>query len=102
MGNPLQSPRRPPDLAAPNASSRDPTASTAATPPKPNRRFWPAPPQSLSPARHPEGDRSPSAARLAQQEEDDSINDLDDLPDHTLAEAAEFGLYDAYEEADKW
>lgn len=40
----------------------------------------------------------------AQLDEDDSIDDLDDLPDDDFspAPAAGFGLYDAYEEADKW
>ncbi|WP_322741172.1 hypothetical protein [Streptomyces hygroscopicus] len=68
----------------------------------------------LPPARHPEDDRGPSADRPAQREaedenedqdedEDDSIDDLDDLDDDTPAAVATgFGLYDAYEEADKW
>ncbi|MEU5416628.1 Mu transposase C-terminal domain-containing protein [Streptomyces clavifer] len=40
----------------------------------------------------------------AQLDEDDSIDDLDDLPDDDVrpAPAAGFGLYDAHEEADKW
>ncbi|MFD5415771.1 hypothetical protein [Streptomyces nojiriensis] len=38
------------------------------------------------------------------QQGDDSIDDLDDLPndDFSPAPATGFGLYDAYEEADKW
>ncbi|MFJ8620793.1 Mu transposase C-terminal domain-containing protein [Streptomyces clavifer] len=40
----------------------------------------------------------------AQLDEDDSIDDLDDLPDDDFrpAPAPGFGLYDAHEEADKW
>ncbi|MGP8304538.1 hypothetical protein ACTPOK_43020 [Streptomyces inhibens] len=42
-------------------------------------------------------------AQQGAEGEDDSIDDLDDLPDdeNTVA-ATGFGLYDAYEEADKW
>ncbi|MFJ8664029.1 Mu transposase C-terminal domain-containing protein [Streptomyces sp. NPDC093795] len=38
------------------------------------------------------------------QQDDDSIDDLDDLPDDDFspAPATGFGLYDAHEEADKW
>lgn len=62
-------------------------------------------------ARHPHpGTAGPTTGEPAQHDEfaqhgeDDSIDDLDDLPDDDThpAAAAGFGLYDAYEEADKW
>ncbi|MFF4590935.1 hypothetical protein [Streptomyces sp. NPDC001388] len=60
----------------------------------------------LPTACRPQDDTGPSADRPAQQDtesEDDSSDDLDDLPDDdTPAAATGFGLYDAYEEADEW
>ncbi|MET7665906.1 Mu transposase C-terminal domain-containing protein [Streptomyces sp. NPDC005463] len=58
----------------------------------------------LPAARRPEHDTGQSADDPAQCDEDDSIDDLDDLPDDDThpAAATGFGLYDAYEEADKW
>ncbi|MEU6926360.1 hypothetical protein [Streptomyces sp. NPDC046631] len=51
-------------------------------------------------ARHPQH----NTGDPAQYSEDDSIDDLDDLPDDDFspASAARFGLYDAHQEADKW
>ncbi|KPH99464.1 Integrase catalytic region [Actinobacteria bacterium OK006] len=58
----------------------------------------------LPAARHSEEDTGQGADDPAQWDEDDSIDDLDDLPDDGThpAPATGFGLYDAYEEADKW
>ncbi|MDX3588936.1 DDE-type integrase/transposase/recombinase [Streptomyces europaeiscabiei] len=57
----------------------------------------------LPTARHPDHDTGQSADDPAHWDEDDSIDDLDDLPDDdTLTAATGFGLYDAHEEADKW
>ncbi|MFE3708747.1 Mu transposase C-terminal domain-containing protein [Streptomyces scopuliridis] len=57
----------------------------------------------LPTARRQEHDTGQSADGPAQRDEDDSIDDLPDLPDDdTLAAATGFGLYDAHEEADKW
>lgn len=58
----------------------------------------------LLPARHADHDTEGPTDSPAQQDEDDNIDDLDDLPDDDFspAPAAGFGLYDAYEEADKW
>ncbi|MER7967160.1 hypothetical protein [Streptomyces ardesiacus] len=61
-------------------------------------------------ARHPHHGTGPITDEPAQHDEsaqhgeDDSIDDLDDLPDDDTrpAAAAGFGLYDAHEEADKW
>ncbi|GAA2768627.1 hypothetical protein GCM10010103_76700 [Streptomyces paradoxus] len=55
-------------------------------------------------ARHPHHGTGPTTGESAQHDEDDSIDELDDLPedDTRPAAAAGFGLYDAYEEADKW
>ncbi|WP_225827103.1 hypothetical protein [Streptomyces naphthomycinicus] len=61
-------------------------------------------------ARHPHHGTGPTTDAPAQHDEfaqhgeDDSIDDLDDLPEddtHTAA-ATGFGLYDAHEEAGKW
>jgi hypothetical protein len=45
-----------------------------------------------------------SPAQRGAEGEDDSINDLDDVPDDDThpAPSTGFGLDDAYEEADKW
>ncbi|MEU2065191.1 hypothetical protein [Streptomyces sp. NPDC013455] len=52
-------------------------------------------------AQHPHpGTAGPTTGEPAQHGEDDSNDDLDD--DTRPAAAAGFGLYDAYEEADKW
>ncbi|WP_328688215.1 hypothetical protein OHA74_52795 [Streptomyces phaeochromogenes] len=57
----------------------------------------------LPTARRQEHDTGQNADDPAQRDEDDSIDDLDDLPDDdTLAAATGFGLYNAHEEADKW
>ncbi|MEU6950232.1 hypothetical protein ABZ957_34225 [Streptomyces sp. NPDC046316] len=61
----------------------------------------------LPTARQPGHDTARPADSPAQQGaegEDDSIDDLDDLPDDDTPRAAAigFGLYDAHEEADKW
>ncbi|SHM27010.1 Mu transposase C-terminal domain-containing protein [Streptomyces yunnanensis] len=58
----------------------------------------------LPTARHSDHGTEAPADSPAQQAEDDSIDDLDDLPDDDShpAPAAGFGLYNAYEEADKW
>ncbi|WP_406224239.1 Mu transposase C-terminal domain-containing protein [Streptomyces canus] len=65
----------------------------------------------LPAARRPPHDSGPHADHPAQWDQDDSIDDpdqpdddLDDLPDDDTRPAAStgFGLYDAYEEADKW
>ncbi|MER7577862.1 hypothetical protein [Streptomyces sp. NPDC126514] len=61
-------------------------------------------------ARHPYHGTGPTTGEPAQHEkpaqhaEDDSIDEGDDLPDDDTypAAATGFGLYDAYEEADKW
>jgi hypothetical protein len=55
-------------------------------------------------ARHPQHDTGPATGEPAPHDEDDSIDDLDDLPDDGThpAAATGFGLYDAHEEADKW
>ncbi|MDP9612818.1 MULTISPECIES: hypothetical protein [Streptomyces] len=61
-------------------------------------------------ARHPHLGTGPTTSapaqhdELAQHDEDDSIDELDDLPDDDThpAAATGYGLYDAYEEADKW
>ncbi|KDQ71452.1 Mu transposase C-terminal domain-containing protein [Streptomyces sp. NTK 937] len=57
----------------------------------------------LPTARRP-GHDTEAPADSPEQLDDDSIDDLDDLPDDDFspAPAAGFGLYDAYEEADKW
>ncbi|MGW1563374.1 Mu transposase C-terminal domain-containing protein [Streptomyces sp. NPDC002144] len=59
----------------------------------------------LPQARRPESDSTPGAGHPAAWDEDDSIDDLDDQPDTDDARPAPatgFGLYNAYEEADKW
>ncbi|WP_457493368.1 Mu transposase C-terminal domain-containing protein [Streptomyces sp. P5_D11] len=61
----------------------------------------------LPTARHPEHDtaRPPDIpASRAPWDEDDSVDDLDDLPDEDTdpPAATGYGLYDAHEEADKW
>jgi hypothetical protein len=62
-------------------------------------------------ARHPHHGTGPATGEPTQHSdtqgadsESDSIDDLDDLPDDDThpAAATGFGLYDAYEEADKW
>lgn len=58
----------------------------------------------LPSARRSEHDTGQSADNPTQWDRDDSIDDLDELPDdgpHRAAATA-FGLYDAHEEADKW
>ncbi|WP_353850170.1 Mu transposase C-terminal domain-containing protein [Streptomyces phaeoluteigriseus] len=55
----------------------------------------------LPAARHPDHDTGQSADDPAPWDEDDSIDDLPDDDTHPAA-ATGFGLYDAYEEADKW
>lgn len=57
----------------------------------------------LPTARHSDHDTEAPADNPVHQDEDDSIDGLDDRPDDfNPAPAAGFGLYDAYEEADKW
>ncbi|MGW7200259.1 hypothetical protein [Streptomyces chryseus] len=61
----------------------------------------------LPTARQPGHDTARPTDSPAQQEaegENDSIDDLDDLPDDDFSPVpvAGFGLYDAHEEADKW
>ncbi|KUN01289.1 transposase [Streptomyces canus] len=57
----------------------------------------------LPTARRSEQDTVQGADDPAQWDQDDSIDDLDELPDDGTHRAATgFGLYDAYEEADKW
>ncbi|MER7057901.1 Mu transposase C-terminal domain-containing protein [Streptomyces sp. NPDC000351] len=55
-------------------------------------------------ARHPHHGTAPATDQAAPHDEDDSIDDLDDLPDDGTRPAAAtgYGLYDAHEEADKW
>ncbi|MFI9549763.1 hypothetical protein ACIHAR_38660 [Streptomyces sp. NPDC052016] len=55
-------------------------------------------------ARHPQHGTGPTIGEPAQHDGDDSIDDLDDLPDDDTRPAAAtgFGLYDAHEEAGKW
>ena len=91
--------------AWPTPSTSSCAASIAATPPPPNKLSSPAPTTLPVPAaRHPQYGTGPATDESAQHGEDDSIDDLDDLPDDDTrpAAAAGFGLYDAYEEADKW
>ncbi|WP_437043996.1 Mu transposase C-terminal domain-containing protein [Streptomyces sp. enrichment culture] len=55
-------------------------------------------------ARPPHPGTAPATGEPAHHGEDGSIDDLDDLPDDGTRPAAAtgFGLYDAYEEAEKW
>ncbi|MEU9558328.1 hypothetical protein [Streptomyces fumanus] len=58
-------------------------------------------------ARNPHHDTGPTTGEPAQHgedDEDDEDDSMDELPDDEThpAAATGFGLYDAYEEADKW